>query len=73
MSDYTSSEAREKFAVNIIRLRNEKKLSIYKVSKETGLGYSFLREMEIGKRSPSLDTVDKLAKYYEVEVYELFK
>lgn len=73
MSDYTSADAKEKFAHNIIRLRKENKFSIYKVAKDTGIGYSFLREMELKEKAPSLETVDKIADYYGVEVYELFK
>lgn len=64
--------SKERFASNIKKLRLEKNLSIYRVSKDTGITYSFLRDLENAVKSPGPETIDKLAEYYETEIYKLF-
>jgi len=62
----------KKFSENIkvLRLNNEK--SIYQVAKEMDINYSFLREIEAMEKQPSFATIDKIAEYYKVAIYELF-
>lgn len=69
-----SSIAREKFSNNLKILRLNANKSINQVSKETELAYSFLYDLETLKnpKNPSMETIDRLAAYYKVNVYELF-
>jgi len=70
----TSSIAREKLANNLKILRKYANKSINQVSKETGISYSFLNNLETQRtpKNPSMETIDKLANYYNVKPYELF-
>ena len=46
-------------------------LKLVDVAKETGLSVSFLSDMERGQTRPSIETIRKLAAYYEVSIDEL--
>ena len=68
------SDARDKLAFNLKTLRLNKNKNIHEVANEIGLAYSYLYNLEMQKvqKNPSMDILDKLAAYYDVEVYELF-
>lgn len=59
---------------NLKILREQNKLTKQEVSKKTGLAYSYIvsLENEKYKKNPSLETIDILAKYYDVDISTLF-
>lgn len=70
--NYKYPIAKEKLAQNfkILRINNNK--SLKQVAIEIGISYSYIHDIENMKKSASLDTIDKIAKYFKVDVYELF-
>jgi transcriptional regulator with XRE-family HTH domain len=53
-------------------LRNEKGLTLQRVSDDTGLGVSALTMYEIGQRVPRDEAKIILADYYKVSINDLF-
>lgn len=64
--------AQVKFQQNLKALRLSTGKTMYRVSKDTGLALSFYKYLEEGKRAPSMETIDILTKYFDIEPYELF-
>jgi len=58
---------------NIRILRNKKGYSILKVKELTGLSKSTISELETDKTSPTVETLQKIARALQLEVEELFK
>lgn len=59
-------------AVNLERIRKEKKYSLEKVSKLSGLSLNTVAKIESGKNiNPTIDTLQKLASALEVGVDDL--
>lgn len=58
---------------NIRRVRNDKKISINKLSKLSGVALGFLSDIENGKTNPSIPTLTKIAKVLDVPVSEFFR
>lgn len=48
------------------KLRNERKLTDYKVSKDTGIPASTLTAWRKGTYTPKLDKIMRLANYFDV-------
>lgn len=55
------------------RLRKHRRLTLAEVGKATRLSVSFLSDMERGRTKPSLDTLEKLATYYQMSVNDILK
>ncbi len=53
-------------------LREEKKLSQGDVEKRTGLLRCYVSRVENGHTVPAVETLEKLARAYEVPMYQLF-
>ncbi len=53
-------------------LRKSKNISIYKISKETGISQNHISGIELGKRQPTIDTLSRLAKPLGITLAELF-
>ncbi len=53
---------------NFKKLLEEKKLTSYRVSKETGIAQSTLSDWKNGKSSPKIDKLIKIADYLNVDV-----
>lgn len=53
---------RETFGLNVRRARQRRGLSIEELAQEAELSYSYLGEIERGRRNPTLDVVEKLAQ-----------
>ncbi|HVP68488.1 MAG TPA: helix-turn-helix transcriptional regulator [Anaeromyxobacteraceae bacterium] len=51
-----------RFASNIRRLREKKKLSQKALADKVGISVSYVSMLERGQRSPPLETVEKMAK-----------
>lgn len=56
----------------IKNLRNAKGLTIYKLSKETGITQNHISDLECGRRNPSLDTLKRLIVPLGISLSELF-
>ena len=52
----------------IFAIMEERGLSAYKVSKETGIAQSNLSDWRLGKAKPGLKAINKLAAYFDVPV-----
>ena len=53
-------------------IRKNKKISIYQISKETGISQNHISSVELGKRQPTIDTLARLAKPLGITLAELF-
>lgn len=62
------------FKKNIIRLRESRGLTRYKVASLLNMNRPYYYNMENmeKKQSPTYETLEKIAVFYKVEVYELF-
>ncbi len=56
----------------IRKLRTAKGLTIYKLSKETGITQNHISDLECGRRNPSLDTLRRLIVPLGISRSELF-
>ena len=59
------------FGLKLKQIRTSKDLSLFKLSKLTGLSKSYLNEMEKGKKYPKTDKIVLLAEALEVSYDEL--
>lgn len=50
------------------KLRDSRGLTDYRIAKETGIGKATFSDMKLGKHSPSLETIQRLADYFGVSV-----
>lgn len=50
------------------KLLEERKVSSYKVSKETGIPYTCLTDWKANRSTPKIDKIMKLAQYFGVSV-----
>ena len=66
------SEIKEKFGKRLKELRKEKGLSQEALSKKAGLDRTYEGKIERGQKSPSLNTIAKLAKALEINLDDLF-
>jgi transcriptional regulator with XRE-family HTH domain len=62
---------REVLALNLIRLRGERAWSQEDLALECGLHRTFVAHVERQARNISLDNLDKLAKAFGIQAYEL--
>jgi transcriptional regulator with XRE-family HTH domain len=51
-----------RFATNVRRLREKKKLSQKSLADKVGIWVSYVSMLERGQRSPPLETIEKMAK-----------
>lgn len=56
----------------ISSLRKSKNLSIYRISQETGISQNHIRDIEQGRRNPSIDTLSRLIAPLGLSLSELF-
>lgn len=56
----------------IIHLRKQKGYSVYKLAKLAGISQSFLREVEIGQKQPSVSILDKICSALGLTLAEFF-
>lgn len=59
------------FGLKLKQIRNRKNLSLFDLSKLSGLSKSYLNEIEKGKKFPREDKIESLSKVLEVSVKEL--
>ena len=53
-------------------IRTSKKLSIYRISQETGISQNHISDLELGKSQPSVDTLKRLIIPLGISLSELF-
>lgn len=58
---------------NIFRLMDNKCVSAYKLSKETGISESVISRWRSGEQSPSVSSLVKVAHYFQCGLSELMK
>ncbi len=68
-----SQDIRQILANNIKNLRTQKKLSREELSLVLGVDNSYVSKLEKGKINITLDKIEMLANYFEIEVYLLLK
>jgi transcriptional regulator with XRE-family HTH domain len=70
-------EREAEIVANVVRqlreLREAKGISIYRLSKETGLSSSGLRHMENGDVTPTLYFLLRVCSYFDVDLAKLLK
>jgi len=67
------SDINVKLGKKIRSIRKKQGLSQEELSFESETDYSYLNEIEAGKRNPSVKRLEKLAKALKVSVKELFE
>lgn len=63
----------QKFGRNVRRIRLEKGVTIEALANDVGLSYSYVGELQRGKRNPTLKVVERIAKSLGVNPTELMK
>ncbi|MFW2344936.1 MAG: helix-turn-helix domain-containing protein [Brevundimonas mediterranea] len=61
------------FGRNVRRIRLEKGLTIEGLANDVGLSYSYVGEMQRGKRNPTLKVVERVAKVLGVRPIDLLR
>lgn len=61
------------FGRNVRRVRMELGVSIEALSNEVGLSYSYVGEIERGRRNPTLSVVERIAKALKVDPVDLIR
>ena len=68
-----SQTIREKLAKNIINLRINKKLKREELSLILGFDNSYISKLEKGKINITIDKLEIISNYFNVETYKLLK
>lgn len=71
MRTKVNSSCIKTFCENLLLLTREKGVTQKEVCKSTGISQATFSKMIDGSRNPSLDTVYKIAKYFDVSIDEL--
>ena len=59
------------FGAELRRIRKTRKLTLAEVGRATGVSISTLSDIERGNSSPSLETINSLARYYAIPLQAL--
>ncbi len=65
-------ELREIFVSNMKRYRKDSKLSQMRLAERCDTSTSYIGEIEIGKKFPSVEMIQKIATALEVQPFQLF-
>ena len=66
-------EARKRVGVNIQRLRRAAELSQEELGARADVHRTYLSQLEGGKRNPSIDVLERIAKAMKVDIAEFFQ
>jgi len=66
-----NSKAVKKFAENMKKIREAKKMSQGDIFRATKIDRAYICNLEKGKQNPTLETIEKIAKALNVKVSEL--
>lgn len=59
---------------NILKVMEEKNITMYRIAKDSGLSMSYVWEICKGKRkNPSIEVTSKIAKVLNISIDELIK
>lgn len=61
------------FGLKIKELRKQKKYSQEKLANLSSISKSYISQIENGKKTVSLEIINKLAKALEIEMHKLFE
>ena len=67
-----SNSAEKLFRENLKKCRKAKKYTQVKLAMLAGLSQDYISHIECGRRSPSLETITRIAETLGVEVKDLF-
>lgn len=70
---YARMRMAETFGINVRRVRLEQGLTLEVLAEEVGLAYSYVGEIERGRRNPTLDVVERIAAVLKTEPLELLR
>lgn len=68
-----NSKAVKRFATNMKCIREEKKMSQGDVFRATKIESAYISNLEVGRKNPTLETIEKIAGALGVEVSKLTK
>lgn len=63
----------ENLGIVIQKLRKQRDISQEKFALEAGIDRKYVSDIENGKRNPSLDVIERIAKYFYIPVSRLFE
>ena len=66
------SKIKNLFGFNLKRIRKQKNISQIELSEKVDLAFTFISDIENGKKWVSPETIEKLSKFLDVEVYQFF-
>jgi transcriptional regulator with XRE-family HTH domain len=61
------------FIQNLKEFRKKEGLSQMKLAEYCGVAHSYIGEIEVGRKFPSMDLIEKIAKTLRIEPYLFFK
>src|SRR5262249_27805492 len=67
----SGEELSMKLGQRLRELRQGRDLTLLQLSNETSLSVSYLSDMERGRTTPSLDTLEKIASFYQMPLGQL--
>ncbi|WP_246050388.1 helix-turn-helix domain-containing protein [Asticcacaulis tiandongensis] len=70
---YAFMRMAETFGVNVRRVRAEKGITLEALAHEVGLAYSYVGEIERGRKNPTLDVVERIALVLDIDALELLR
>lgn len=59
--------------LRIREFRNNLEISQEELSFRSGINRNYISDIELGRRNPTVITLEKLAKGLDVEIYDFFK
>jgi transcriptional regulator with XRE-family HTH domain len=62
----------KRLGTRIKEVRRARRLTQEKLSEKAGISTRYLSRLEVGKQTPSIDTLVKIAKGLSIEVWELY-
>ena len=68
VNNVCGDDSMSKFANRLRELRKEKNVNQQKLSNYLGYGYTAIANYESGRNEPSIDTICKIADYFDVTV-----
>lgn len=66
------SEIKDLFGYNLKRLRKQKKISQMQLAERVGMAFTFISDIENGKKWVSPESISKFMAALDVEAYHLF-
>jgi transcriptional regulator with XRE-family HTH domain len=66
-------QARKRVGVNVQRLRRAAELSQEELGDRADVHQTYLSQLEGGKRNPSVDVLERIARALKVDIAELFR